>query len=509
MVETNLNLNWLSNTDKKAVKKGEVSLGELGEIYELILTNNTYKFMKTFEIGDDKEDNFDSFLASLTSGKMTSAVQIADYVHKAYIENGHMEDALKYVSIVDGKVEKPYHLVADYIERYLINENEKEEFKDEIDEKSSSFRADVYNYLGKIFARRMTERFSDYVYVDTTHLPVHSKVRTKIFEWLNANGLERLDVGENMPVIFVNGKPKISERQEFIKNAYVDIVNKYAENLMWKFHASALNTVSAKAVKKDWIAMREILNSLYGGMTEESKQDVKIISAKAKTEWLFDDKFFSKFLSVYTDEKRGDEFSAMSKAVSELKVGTRSNESKQTISNFMEKLEILNVALNEKTTKNGKSYAQPANYFKIMGMKPVNCFYFIVQLQKLFANNKELSEKLEEARANVRNNFGWSWNAAGAVYNNHDENMKDLTVDKVLSMASNLGVVNKSNKHGVIGSEELEQCAGKTIEYIEENKLPKYSTCVRAIYDALLKGQEPISEKYLSNKDDKKELERE
>ena len=90
-----------------------------------------------------------------------------------------------------------------------------------------------------------------------------------------------------------------------------------------------------------------------------------------------------------------------------------------------------------------------------------------------------------------------------------DENMKDLTVDKVLSMASNLGVVNKSNKHGVIGSEELEQCAGKTIEYIEENKLPKYSTCVRAIYDALLKGQEPISEKYLSNKDDKKELERE
>ena len=158
MVETNLNLNWLSNTDKKAVKKGEVSLGELGEIYELILTNNTYKYMKTFEIGDDKVDIFDSFLASLTSGKMTSAVQIADYVHKAYIENGHMEDALKYVSIVDGKVEKPYHLVADYIERYLIKENEKEEFKNEIDEKSSSFRADVYDYLGKIFTRRKNDR---------------------------------------------------------------------------------------------------------------------------------------------------------------------------------------------------------------------------------------------------------------------------------------------------------------------------------------------------------------
>ena len=169
----------------------------------------------------------------------------------------------------------------------------------------------------------------------------------------------------------------------------------------------------------------------------------------------------------------------------------------------MAQMDVVKKALTETTTdKNGRTYTQPANFFKVTDMRPKSYFTSIVKLQKIFTENEELKNKLEEMRVLLRDNFAWSWSVS-STSRQKLENTDELSPERVLSYTSNSGVLNLSSKDGIIDNKKMMEIATDTVKYIEENNLPKYPVCAQTIFKALAKDMEPIAKKYLINEENK------
>lgn len=491
---------FLGKEDFKALKR-ECTVEELQEYFDTWLSNKTYKYMKTFPLLDDKEENFENLYNCLISGRMSSPTQIADYIFKAYVDSDK-DEVLKYVSIVDNKVKRPYELVADYIESYLLREEEKEEFESACGDKRGT-KATV-DYLGRIVTDRLSERFSNLVYFDDSNFNgPNKKVKDVFYEWFNANGFERQKYGENMPVVFAYGDKKVPKRQNFLLDSYLSVVKRYVDGFTSKFQFSPSYPLRSQAVERDWMAMRDILSNLYDAMTDETKNDKRIVDAKLKTDYLFDDNFYERFIKANTDKKYGEDFNRLSSAISALADGRAHKDSKEEINRFLAQMDVVKKALTETTTdKNGRTYTQPANFFKVTDMRPKSYFTSIIKLQKIFTENEELRNKLEEMRVLLRDNFAWSWSVS-ATSRQKLENTDELSPERVLSYTSNIGVLNLSSKDGVIDNKKMKEIATDTVKYIEENNLPKYPVCAQTIFKALAKDMEPIAKKYLINEENK------
>ena len=518
-------LSYFSEDDQKNCLRNrkdvmQYTVEDLNFLYENFKKRNAdYKYADSMKLSDDVEENFDAFFDMLLRGKIQDMQSLPYAIFKSYIERNE-EEALKFVNVSESKIKKPQKIFADFIGRYLIKEEEAEEFK------ALKTKGELDNFLGKIIVSRIKERLPRYAYLDLSNLTPKKSVRVSLIGWFRQNGYEHLEQDANISDIFVSKEESIvkPEYQEYLIKSYCQFVDRYVANFYKKYSASiaSLRSVEKGVVEREWQLLEAVVSAYEESMTEESKSKIKDYIEKAK--YIYNEQVLSKVISTSTREgKLEGKYQSILDACRKANNGRLQEEDKRILKDFFNKLLETKKALTEQSVdKYGRQYTHKTNFFKIFKIAPRNIYDCVLEFSKAVDRRKKviqakekkvpltkaesdsletltyLANEIESVRYLLSANFSWSWMGGNSYVENY-ERLDGISERNILTFIARKEACSIKNIQTgrTLNEQDIYKCATDTVKYIKENDLPELPVCAKTVFDALVNDYVPLSKSYI------------
>ena len=535
-----------SKYDQKYLKgrNAEYTVEDLNELFERYINTDSFKSTPYIKLSEDVEENFESLYKIFN--KVKDHMKLPNTIIKSYVMDGQEEKAVKCLKLVDGRIASPQGVLAEFMVNHLLTDEECETLPEL---KRSD---DVDNYFYEIMAKRLTERFPKYIFLDLSDLK-NSDAKTKnmrmgITHAFERCGIQQINIGLKDPQIFLNpdAKPEVDKRfRSFFKNSFKSLVEKYVKdkgfsgNLNQVFNST--NRVDEIRFKNVWDFYEEVIGEYISVFDDEEKRELKSWIDDAS--FLFDCKTFNNLHSNITRGGRfGEDGKKVADAISNTKFRQASAEDEEVLKSFYKKALEVKRALEIESYCNGRSYNYPTNYFKVCDMDPPQFYYCLIEFKKLLSNEiDDLKLKIEEAGSNERKklnedlkvlyksfndfddarilfirNFPWALNGKGPFNNNARDKSEDLTPEQII-MAAGLENIHsitnpyepESSDKRIITKKDIYASAVMAIKYVKEHNLGTNNLYVaKAVFDSLRYGHSPLSEEYGGEKVEEKKVEK-
>lgn len=431
---------------------------------------------KSFNLKTSKADIVYDFYNRFLNNEFQGIKEFTRAVLKSYVM-AKDEEIKPFVSPEDFAIKKPVELINKFLNDFIINGKPVQCENSE----------DVYKALAKIIATNTEEIFGHMLYLNLLSPKSKSFGDTKKFlieEFKNRKYLPYIKDDQRFlikirPISIVENN---QNQQRILLETYISAVNIFIDGYRGHF---------SEAVKKDkfnkfWDAVGFFLSNVERKLSEENKISEDFVQAKKNVENFYGTTKEILRRSKTAEGRNGVYYNLVKESLRNFLDGKASDEEKNALNAFCNKVKVLNKAL-KITDEKGQNY--PVNYFACMPIHPATMLSLLTRMQNSGILSDELARIFGETKSLTRASFTTTKDNFPVFGNTGDV----TSIEETLRSFKGQEQVVNGYVCDLSDENQYDMFVEKVEKVVDKNSLPKNQLCITYIGKDIIRGREPIN----------------